>query len=83
LAEIYDENVKQWSCLEDCRAQFHLIRLALSDYFNGRGGPVWGQDLTGAWRQLRAVYLEKRSVPRGFSVDDKDFVLRAVEVRPK
>lgn len=35
--------MKTWESLADCRANMHLIKLALSDYYNGRGGAVYGR----------------------------------------
>ena len=57
------------------------IRLALSDYFNQRGGPVWGLRSDGTWHQLgkARIYM---GMPEGYSHGlGSWFVLSAAEVR--
>lgn len=71
----------RFDSLEACRDNMRLIQSALSNFHNGRGGPVYGLDKQGNWRKLRSAHIEK-SIPYGVPADDSaDFVLRAVEVR--
>lgn len=72
-----------FTTLEACRDNMHIIRSAVGNYHNGRGGPVFGKDKQGNWRKLRAARMDK-GIPYGVPADDSpDFVLWAVEVREK
>lgn len=67
--------------LEECRDNLRHIQSALSNFYNERGGPVFGKDKQGVWRELRAARMD-RGIPYGAPADHSpDFVLRAVEVR--
>ncbi len=72
---------KRWDNLEECRDCMQQIRLALGNYHNGRGGPVYGLGPDAIWRKLRRADL-RRGIPEGWNDEaDKWFVLRRAEVR--
>lgn len=73
----------RFTTLEECRDNLRHIQSALYNFHNGRGGPVFGLDSKGVWRQLISA-REEKGIPYGCQRDDSaDLVLRGVDVREK
>ena len=50
---------KHWENVQECREGMQQIRLALSDYHNRRGGPVYGMTTDGVWHEIRSRRSER------------------------
>jgi hypothetical protein len=72
---------KRWDSVQECRHRMQEIRMALGDYHNRRGGPVYGMRSDGTWREIQKAAL-RRGIPEGWDNQSGDwFVLRRAEVR--
>jgi hypothetical protein len=65
----------QLNTVSECRDRLASIQTALSDYYNGRGGAVYGENGAGNWIKLAKVRLVNGN-PYGEDADGNRFVLR-------